>query len=240
MNNAPRLRVLSLFPLLLFGLAAAGCRESGERVIEAQMASQFITERNSEACFTHLDRGAIPSLVRSFPPPAGMVLAGFASNWIPGEEPFPCNRYKRAEVRGMFKFSDRGPHDPPARLAVLELVEFQPAAGRIRVGDRTACNFKILSKRYPNAVDDRFHHGLDISAGAGELASRPRPIVVPDDAGRWTAVVTDEVLQTARRPADTDAPTVFLVVPSDPDFDSDQPNSCVGHFRFRLRLLTDG
>lgn len=240
MNNSPPLRVLILVPVLLAILASAGCRETGERFIEAQLASQFITERNSDACFTSPDRGAIPSLVRSFPPPAGMVLAGFASNWIPGEEPFPCNRYKRAEVRGMFKFSDRGLRDPAVRLAMLELVEFRPAAGSIGVGSRATCNFKVLARRYSDAVDGRFHHGLDITAGANELTSRPRPIVVPGDAGRWSAIVTDELLQTSRSPADTHAPAVFLIVQDDSAFDTDQRISCAGHFRFRLRLFNDG
>lgn len=236
-NPIPRTAVL--VSLLLSVLIFAGCRETGERFIEAQMASQFITERSSDICFTSLDRMGVPSLAGSFPPPAGMVLAGFISGWAPGADPIPCNRFKRAEVRGMFKFSDRGLSDPPVRLALLELVEFLPVAGSVNVGGRTMCNFKVLSKRYPNAVDEHLHRGLDIAAGATELSSRPRPIVVPGAVGRWNAVVTDEILQTSRSLADVYAQTVFLIVQNDAGFDANQNSACAGHFRFRLRLFTD-
>lgn len=239
MEINPVRRTAVAVSLLLSVLIFAGCRETGERFIEAQMASQFITERSSDICFTSLDRAPVPSLESSFPPPAGMVFAGFISRWFPGADPIPCNRFKRADVRGMFKFSDRGLSDPPVRLALLELVDFQPVAGSVNVGGRTTCNFKILSKRYPNAVDERFHHGLDIAAGAVELSSRPRSIVVPGAVGRWNAVVTDEILQTSRSVADVYAPTVFLIVQNDAGFDANQNSACAGHFRFRLRLFTD-
>ena len=240
MNKNNLRRFTFLAPVLVSILVIAGCRETGERFIEAQMASQFITQRNSDACFTSLDRLPIPSLESLFAPPEGMVMAGFITTWAPGADPIPCNRFKRAEVQGMFKFNSRGLSDPPTRMALLELVEFQPLAGSVRVGSRTTCNFKVLSKRYPNALDGRFHHGLDIMSGATELASRPRSIVVPGGAGRWNAVVTDEVLQTSRSPADVYAPTVFLVVQNDAAFDGNQTSACAGNFRFRLRLFTDG
>lgn len=240
MNNNALRRLALLTPVLVSILAFAGCRETGERFIEAQMASQFVTQRSSDACFTSLDRLPIPSLESLFAPPEGMVMAGFVTTWAPGADPIPCNRFKRAEVQGMFKFDTRGLRSLSTRMALLELVEFQPLAGSVRVGSRTTCNFKILSKRSRYAVDGRFHHGLDIMSGATELASRPRSIVVPNDAGRWNAVVTDEVLQTDRNPADVYAPTVFLVVQNDAAFDGNQNSACAGNFRFRLRLFTDG
>ena len=240
MNNNALRRLALLTPVLVSILVVAGCRETGERFIEAQMASQFVTQRSSDACFTSLDRLPIPSLESVFAPPEGTVMAGFVTTWAPGADPIPCNRFKRAEVQGMFKFDTRGLRSLSTRMALLELVEFQPLAGSVLVGSRTTCNFKILSKRSRYAVDGRFHHGLDIMSGATELASRPRSIVVPSDAGRWNAVVTDEVLQTDRNPADVYAPTVFLVVQNDAAFDGNQTSACTGNFRFRLRLFTDG
>lgn len=240
MNNNALRRLALLTPVLVSILVVAGCRETGERFIEAQMASQFVTQRSSDACFTSLDRLPIPSLESLFAPPEGMVMAGFVTTWAPGADPIPCNRFKRAEVQGMFKFDTRGLRSLSTRMALLELVEFQPLAGSVLVGSRTTCNFKILSKRSRYGVDGRFHHGLDIMSGATELASRPRSIVVPNDAGRWNAVVTDEVLQTDRNPADVYAPTVFLVVQNDAAFDGNQNSACAGNFRFRLRLFTDG
>jgi len=239
MKNYSSVLRLWFVPVLLGILALTGCREGEPRAIDAEFSSQLVTERNSDVCFTSLDRHATPSLQTQYPPPEGMVLAGFVSNWFPGADPIPCNRFKRAEVSAQFTFSDRGLFDPRIQLALLELVEFQPAPGSVNVDGRTTCTFNIFSKRDPHATRSHFFRRgeVDPMAGATALASHPRPIVVPNGAGHWSAVVTDEILQTSRSPADIAANTVFVLSSVDPALNADQSNSCAGYFRFRLRVF---
>jgi hypothetical protein len=231
-------RVSRIGAVLLCIGTLAGCGgEVEQRIVEDQMSSEFITEQNSGCTLGSLDRNAVPSLARSFPAPDGMVLAGFISNWFPGADPFPCNRFKRAEVQGMFEFAGHWP-PTPNRVLLMDLVDFQPVAGSVNVGGRTSCTFKVLKRYYPFRVDNRFHHALNIVTGATELRTRPRPIVVPNDIGHWSAVVTDDLYQTDRSLADVYAPTVFLVVQNDPGFDAHQNSACAGNFRFRVRVLS--
>jgi hypothetical protein len=222
--------------LLCLGTLVGCGGEIEQRAIEDQMGSQFITQR-SNVCVGSLDRHPIPSLERFFPAPEGMVFAGFITNWFPGADPFPCNRFKRAEVQGMFEFAGRWPRTPN-RVILMDLVDFQPIEGSVNVGGRTSCNFKVLKRYYGHRVDWHLHHGLDIVTGSSELQSRPRSIRVPDDIGRWSAVVTDDLYQTDRTPAAVHAPTVFLIVQNDEGFDANQNGSCAGHFQFRVRVLS--
>lgn len=221
---------------LFLGMLAGCGGELEQRAIELQMGTEFITERSS-GCLGSLDRGVIPSLRRFHPPPEGMVFAGFITTWAPGADPFPCNRFKRAEAQGMFKFAGRWP-DTPNRILLMDLVGFQPIDGSVNVGGRTSCTFKVLKRYYPNRVDGHLHHGLNILTDSSELQSRPRSINVPGDIGRWSAVVTDDLYQTDRTPAATHAPTVFLIVQNDPGFDANQNGSCAGHFQFRVRVFS--
>ena len=230
-------RFIGQISALLCFAALVGCGgEIEQRSIEYQMSSQFITER-SNTCLGSLDRHPVPSLAYAAPPPPETVFAGFISNWYPGADPFPCNRFERAEVQGMFAFSGRWP-PTPNRLILMDLVGFQPINGSINVGGRTSCTFKVLKRYFPNRVDGHFHHGLDIATGSSELQSRPRSIKVPDDVGRWSAIVTDDLYQTDRTVADVYAPTVFLIVQNDPGFDANQNSSCAGYFQFRVRVFS--
>lgn len=234
-NNLARF-IGQIGAVLCFGILVGCGGEIEQRAIEYQMSSEFITER-SNLCIGSLDRHPVPSLEHVAPPPPGMVLAGFVTNWFPGADPFPCNRFKRAEVQGMFEFSGRWPRTPN-RVILMDLVGFQPIDGGINVGGRTSCTFKVLKRYYPFSVDGHFHHGLDILTGSSELQSRPRSIRVPDDVGRWSAIVTDDLYQNDRTEASAYDPTVFLIVQNDQGFDVNQNGSCAGYFEFRVRVFS--
>jgi hypothetical protein len=211
-------------------------------VITDQMSFESITERDNGLCFGSLDRTGVGSLRSLHPPPEGMVLAGFTTQWIPGADPFPCNRFKRVNVVGAFEFFNVA-NDPAVKLALLELVEFQPVASSISNGDRGTCQFKILRSRWTRPPNGGYAGSASLLesrlAAASEISTRPRDIVVPRDVGRWNAIVTDEYIGPGAARPGTDS-TVFLIVQDDASYDANQRTACAGYFRFRLRMLAEG
>lgn len=237
--------------VLLAGLLPilSGCEETSLTPNRITSRTQVGNNRFG-ACFPELDRAGIGAEADNFPLDREGVPAGYLTEWKAGAPPFPCNRLTQRNVQGLFDFNVnrlRDGSEPPQRFrsAILELVEFRPVSGGIRVtttpsggfgegvlsGTVNTCRFKVLA-----------NHQAWGTARSGpiirtvELASHPRQIVVFNTgASRWQADVSQEVGAWYReeRPE-----TGFSVVADDPEgFNAHASNTCAGYFQFRLRTF---
>lgn len=212
------------------------CHIPREATMVFESAREVVTEGQEGPCIG-INTLGIGTLGTFHPPPAGMVLAGFITNFHRGADPLPCNRWNRTDVQGLIAFdvaSLRNPASPePFRSAVLELVDFQPVGGGINLGGRTSCTFKVM-------LTTASWGGLGFRGPpfvpAAELRSRPRHIVVPDDVGRWSTLVSAEVAEWLRTDLITQG---FAIEQSDPAAEAHQVGTCAGHFRFRLNVFLD-
>lgn len=237
---------MTLRPSVLSGVLAAAllltaCREE-QLPVASTAARQEITENAWDFCATSLDRHPPPSLQGDFRDPPD-VLAGFVAYWYPGAAPFPCNRYKRANVQGLFSFDVRSRRNPAMperfRSAILELISFEPVQDSVRVnhdvdlgGTRWVCTFKV------ERVQDSWG-GLGFMSqrfvGTVPLSARARRITVSTaGASRWTADVSAEAGAWYEG---RDAETGFAIVQDSSAFTANRNNNCAGRFRFRLRLF---
>lgn len=91
--------------LLLSSIVWSSCRTSTEVInIERTSTRAAYYKNESDAfCVGNLDRTGLRSWVRDFDP-SSSVLAGFTTLWVPGSDPFPCNRLHRFIGQGVFSF----------------------------------------------------------------------------------------------------------------------------------------
>lgn len=240
-----------LSPFVLLGLFVfmSGCREVALTPETVSFRTQINVNR-WDFCNT-LDRHPLSSGLDNTPPPApDAIRAGYITTWEPGAPPFPCNRFTQSSIQGLFNFNVgqlRTPTPERFRSAILELVEFQPTNGGIRVtpeptgGDvgtgvltstRRTCTFKVVKTRQAWGTAT----GGDHITGVEDLASRPRNIVVSNSgASRWQADVSREVGAWYRG---EERENGFAIIQNDPQgFGAHKSNTCVGFFRFRLRTF---
>jgi hypothetical protein len=238
-------------PCLLLGLLIlmAGCREVA--LIPERTTTRSQSTFNRWDFCTGLDRFGISRRTDDFTPPSSdSILAGYITQWEPGAPPFPCHRFTQFNFQGLFSFNVgqlRTPTPERFRSAILELVEFRPANGGIRVtpepthtefntgtltSTRRTCTFKVMRARQAWGTSREGDH----ITGIVDLASRPRNIVVSDTgSSRWQADVSREVGAWYR---EEERENGFVIMHADPEgFGAHKSNSCVGFFRFRLRTF---
>jgi hypothetical protein len=229
----------------------SACHEE-ELTIDNTRAREHAERHRWDFC-PNLDRAAIGGQLLLFPPPeTGEVLSGFTTRYSPGALPLPCNTFDQSKFQGIFNFNVwpnlRGSNPSPERFrsALLQLVDFRPAAGSINVmdepgggfgvgvlsGTRHTCRFKVMR------VDTGWapaNAGPDNLLPMSELASRPRAIEVSNTGlvRPWQINVSQEVGSWYNEGGEHG----FAVIPDDPGYGAHKNNQCVGYFRFRLRTF---
>jgi len=232
----------------VIALLASGC-PTEELGISRQVMREAPSDGSSGACFAGLPtRG---NRLRIEPPGSGEVVAGLKTSYQAGAPPFPCNRWTYMPAQGVFDFelaavlaANQGRE---LIAAQLELVGFRavepihvlapPPRTDPNVGAlperRTHCQVRVETAA--EAWDPRDEQPLR------KVSSRPlswpkQHIQISNEgASDFWVDVTPEVQDwiSGVRPQHG-----FVVVPDDQAaFDGPDSNSCLGYFRFVMRLI---
>jgi hypothetical protein len=189
----------------------------------------------------------------SAPDPAARILAGYKTAFVPGAPPIACDRLYQSTEQGVFRFnvvSLRGSVPEPFRGAVLEILNFTPVGGGIRIIDaqpwdlgfgqgwigsstpRNTCQFKV-SRANEDWTSGRAGWGKP-TISTQNLATGGRTTFTAPMSTTVTLDVSQEVGQWFRSER---AELGFVIMPDDRSINSKASNSCVGLFSVRLRAF---
>lgn len=248
MRNAMHTKRTIRLLLLALGVLT-GCRE--QVISDPLHATAERREQLESTAFCGTNWGPLElSILEGAPIVPGRVLAGFASNYSPGQPPIPCNRLKRARAQGQFEFT--AVIDPGLvgniSTAFLEIMAFEPLvpievtearpwgdaiSGGWSDETRNRCRFKVTS----------FSDGRWISAAPGLVHpwQETRELAITSGSQIWAPVVRPVLINvTSELLASVTGNTFRLRLAIEPDDRaaySQASNRCAGRFEMRLKLL---
>lgn len=251
MNNYKRITQVVLIATCI---TLAACEE---RILIPQSFTTLLKNEKKESGVCSLGTlnrvGIDPGVSLPAPDPAARILAGYKTTFTAGAPPIACDRLHQSTEQGVFRFnvvSLRGSVPEPFRGAVLEILNFIPVSGGIRIIDaqpwnlgfgegwigsstpRNTCQFKV-SRANEDWTSGRAGWGKP-TISTQNLATGGRTTFTAPMSTTVTLDVSHEVGQWFRTER---AELGFVIMPDDRGINSKASNSCVGLFSVRLRAF---
>ncbi len=233
--------------LLVLAIVSSGCAELTPRAPQVWNTLERQETRASWICFTSLDRTGLSIITDSFSrDPAAGVLAGFRTNFVPGQPPIACDRLHQSTAQGVFHFDVRtipGIDVERYRTAVLEITGAPMEPVSVVFGQpwdlgfgegwlssstpRENCQFRLSVAA--TTPDTTTWGGPPV--GLTPLAAGSRDFLAPGEMRSFN--VTEEV----RGWLGGGTETGFVITPASSALNSKSDSTCVVLFTARLRVF---
>lgn len=240
--------------LFAAALWTSGCAEA-IRAPQAGNSLEIFTRRESGVCTNPINTSPLFSILsgRSLDP-GGRAFAGFATVFVPGDPPIPCDRLSQVRAQGIFRFDvttidavqadnfvgaylDILSFEPTAPISVVEGEPWDLGFGEGWLGGtrppRTNCLFSVhaAAQAWPPAPTTWGARGpvpinvADLRRGRIRFRAPGSPL---------TLDVTHEVGQWLRGESEE---LGFVIAPADAAIDMKTNSRCAGLFTVQLRVV---